>query len=200
MWKSIISVTIVLILVGIVFVTNFTDMFDKQADPNIVDVTGDTSIDGVTITAPNAEQIQVGNNAPSFQLPDLNGNEVEAFDVEQEYILLNFWATWCKPCTEEMPDLQAFEEANQATIKVVAVNTTNSETSVDKVKSFVDDGDFDFTILLDEDNTVYDHYAIVGMPTSFIIRNSDRQVMARVNGAMSLEQMQTQLEQIEKEN
>ncbi|WP_018934013.1 redoxin domain-containing protein [Gracilibacillus lacisalsi] len=197
MWKHVLSVSVVLILVAILIVTNFTNIGNKQSEPNIIDVTEDTSVDGVGITAPNVKQLQAGDKAPNFKLSNLSGSEVEAFDVEQDYILLNFWATWCKPCLDEMPDLQTFEHENRDTIKVIAVNTTNTESSIAKVKEFVDEGDFQFTVLLDEDDTVYDHYSIIGMPTSFIIRTSDQKVMKRINGAMSLEQMQDHLNEIQ---
>ncbi|WP_163580014.1 redoxin domain-containing protein [Gracilibacillus saliphilus] len=197
MWKRVLSVSVVLILVVILIVTNFTNIGDEQSEPNIIDVTEDTSVDGVGITAPNVKQLQAGDKAPNFRLPDLSGSEVEAFDVEQDYILLNFWATWCKPCLDEMPDLQTFEHENRDTVKVIAVNTTNTESSIAKVKEFVDEGDFKFTVLLDEDDTVYDHYSIIGMPTSFIIRTSDQKVIKRINGAMSLEQMQDHLNEIQ---
>lgn len=197
MWKSILSLSVVLLLVIILIVTNFTNIGDKQSKPNIIDVTEDTSVEGVGITAPNVKQLQPGDQAPNFQLPDLVGNEVEAFDVEQDYILLNFWATWCKPCLEEMPDMQTFENENKDTVKVIAVNTTNRENSIEKVEAFVEEGDYHFTILLDENDIVYDHYSIIGMPTSFLIRTSDQQVMKRTNGAMSLEQMQDQLKEVQ---
>ncbi|WP_208590870.1 redoxin family protein [Gracilibacillus suaedae] len=197
MWKRGLSVSVVLILVVILLVTNFTNIGDKSSEPNIIDVTEDTSVDGVGITAPNVKQLQAGDQAPNFRLPDLSGTEVEAFDVEQDYILLNFWATWCTPCLEEMPDLQTFENENKDTVKVIAVNTTNTESSIDKVKKFVDEGNFQFTVLLDEDDTVYEHYSIIGMPTSFMIRTSDQKVIKRINGAMSLEQMQDHLNEVQ---
>ncbi|WP_194842186.1 TlpA family protein disulfide reductase [Gracilibacillus salitolerans] len=197
MWKSVLSVSVVLILVVILIVTNFTNIGEKQSEPNIIDVTEDTSVEGVGITAPNVQQLQAGDQAPNFRLPDFSGDKVETFDVDQDYILLNFWATWCRPCLEEMPDLQTFENENKDTIKVVAVNTTNRETSIDKVKTFVEEGDFQFTVLLDEDDTVYEHYSIIGMPTSFIIRTSDQKIMKRINGAMTLDQMQDYLKELQ---
>ncbi|MGP4041178.1 redoxin domain-containing protein [Gracilibacillus sp. D59] len=197
MWKTVLSVMVVLILVVIVVITNFTNIGDQQSEPNIIDVTEDTSVDGVGITAPNVEQLQEGNQAPNFRLTDLAGNEVEAFDVEQDYILLNFWATWCKPCREEMPAMQTFENENSDTVKVIAVNATNRETSIDKVKAFVEEGNFEFTVLLDKDDVVYERYSIIGMPTSFIIRTSDQKVMKRINGAMTLEQMQDHLKELQ---
>ncbi|SFM36912.1 AhpC/TSA family protein [Gracilibacillus orientalis] len=197
MWKSILSAMVVLILVGIVVITNFTNIGDEQLNPNVIDVTEDTSVDGVGITAPNIEQLEVGDQAPSFRLADLTGSEVEAFNVEQDYVLLNFWATWCKPCLKEMPDMQTFEDENKDSIKVIAVNTTNRETSIDKVETFVDEGDFQFTILLDEEDIVYEHYSIIGMPTSFIIRTSDQKIMKRINGAMTLEQMEDHLKELQ---
>ncbi|WP_058307717.1 TlpA family protein disulfide reductase [Gracilibacillus massiliensis] len=188
MKKNFFSILVVLVLVVILLVMNFTNIGEKQSNPNIIDVTGDTSVDGVTITAPNAKQLQEGETAANFTLPNLHGESINALNHNQEYVLVNFWATWCPPCIEELPDLQTFEDRNPDLVKILAVNVTESETSVSNVQDFVEDYTFD--VVLDKENEVYDRYSVINMPTSFVIRTSDQKIMKRINGAVSLEQLE----------
>ncbi|GAE91507.1 cytochrome c-type biogenesis protein CcmG/DsbE [Gracilibacillus boraciitolerans JCM 21714] len=195
MWKNTFSLAVVFILIVLVFVMNFTPIGEKQAEPNIIDVSGDTSVDGVAITAPNVKQLQEGEIAPNFILSTLNGKKIEALNQSQEYIFLNFWATWCPPCVEEMPNLQTFQDNHPERVKILAVNVTETEPTIKKIRTFVDNGSFTFTILLDKDNTIYERYSIINMPTSFMIRTSDKKVMKRINGAVTLEQMEQLLKE-----
>ncbi|SHN17478.1 TlpA family protein disulfide reductase [Gracilibacillus kekensis] len=190
MKKNFFSILVVLVLVVILLVMNFTDIGEKQSTPNIIDVTGDTSVDGVTITGPNVKQLQEGETATNFTLPNLNDESINALNHNQEYVIVNFWATWCPPCIEELPDLQTFENQHPDLVKVIAVNVTETETSVSKVQNFVEEESFTFSVVLDGENAVYDRYSVINMPTSFIIRTSDQTIMKRINGAVSLEQLE----------
>lgn len=195
--KNFFSITVILLLVAILVVTNFTDWTEDDQEPNLIDVTGDTSQEGVAITSPSDSVLKEGDKAPAFALEDLEGNQIKGLNADQEYVLMNFWATWCPPCVEEMPALQAFEDKHSEKIKVVAVNVTNTESSVSKVKNFVDEGSFDYTILLDKEDAVYEAYSIINMPTSFFIRTSDQTIVKRVNGSMDENQMEDYLREIE---
>ncbi|UOQ47725.1 redoxin family protein [Gracilibacillus caseinilyticus] len=194
MWKNIISISIIILLVGIFIVTNFTNIGQDEHKPNIIDVTGDTSVEGGSISAPNAYQVNEGEEAPNFTLENREGEEQQAFDHDKPYTLVNFWATWCPPCVEEMPALQKFQQQNAETVQVVAVNVTNTETSKEVVYDFLDNGTFEYPILFDEEDIVYDGYSIINMPTSLLIRTSDLKILKRINGSMTLEQMQKYLE------
>lgn len=195
--KNFFSIAVILVLVAIVVVTNFTDWTEDDKDPNLIDVTGDTSQEGVAITSPSDSMLKEGDKAPAFVLEDLEGNQIKGLHADEEYILVNFWATWCAPCVDEMPALQAFEDKHSEKVKVVAVNVTNTETSVNKVQTFVNEGSFDYTILLDKEDVVYEAYSIINMPTSFFIRTSDQTIVKRVNGSMDEEQMADYLREIE---
>jgi len=52
----------------------------------------------------------IGQQSPDYRLADTNGNWIESADFEGRVVLLNFWATWCKPCREEMPMLADLRE------------------------------------------------------------------------------------------
>ena len=56
------------------------------------------------------DPIKGDKKAPDFSLRDLNGNKVEIKELKGKIILLNFWATWCGPCKEEMPSLEVLHQ------------------------------------------------------------------------------------------
>ncbi len=64
--------------------------------------------------------------APDFTLDTLSGKSISLSDYKGKKVLLNFWATWCKPCRMEMPDMQELQK-EYPDIAVAAVNFTSSE-------------------------------------------------------------------------
>ncbi|MGJ9384620.1 peroxiredoxin family protein [Salipaludibacillus sp. CF4.18] len=113
-----------------------------------------------------------GNFAPDFTLDSLAGDEVKLSDFRGEKVMVNFWATWCPPCRAEMPDIQEVYEEHD--IKILAVNLTETEPDIDSIKSFKDDFELTFPILLDEKIEVADIYEVQPIPTSYLIDSQGR--------------------------
>lgn len=96
-----------------------------------------------------------GRKAPNFKLEDLKGKVVDL----QQYlgegpVLLSFWATWCKPCHEELVHLQKlYNEYKDKGFTMLAIST-DSEKSVAKVKPFVKSKRYNFPVLLDTNSKV----------------------------------------------
>jgi peroxiredoxin len=107
----------------------------------------------------------VGKAAPPFQLTDLTGAKETLAEYRGRPVVLNFWATWCEPCKQEMPALQA-EAASSKDLVVLGID--NVEPAI-RVKPFVQQYGITFPILLDQDGTVVEQYRIIGMPTSFFV-------------------------------
>jgi peroxiredoxin len=106
--------------------------------------------------------------APEFSLPDINGKKISLSDFKGKVILLNFWATWCGPCTAEMPSLNRLYAAfkNDGFV-VLAVSIDPSDKPV---RSFVSAKGITFPVLMDPDKEAYfDLYAVFALPTSFLI-------------------------------
>lgn len=203
MWKKIVAIILLSVLVILVIYNNFPSLFSNEAnnEPNMFDVTGDTSIDGEYIVAPNKEMLKEGMQAPDFSLSSLHSDElVSLSNFSKEYIVLNFWATWCKPCTEEMPDLQKLKETYESKVDVIALNITSMESKVENIKKFIKDGNFTMDVLLDTDGQTYEQYSVINVPSTFFIRKSDYTIVKRVNGMMTYAQMEDHLEGIFNEN
>ncbi|WP_163536884.1 redoxin domain-containing protein [Gracilibacillus sp. YIM 98692] len=190
MKKNILGISIIAVLVAIFLIDQFYTPKQEDTGPNEVDVTGDPSISGEALTAPNQKLLQEGDKAPPFQLVNLQGDKATWDDFDTSVVVLNFWATWCKPCMEEMPDLATLHNEYGEEAQVVAVNVTDTETSEEKVHQFVQDGSFPFAILLDKEASMYDSYSIINIPTTFFIRSEDQEIIKRVNGFMTYEQME----------
>lgn len=94
--------------------------------------------------------------APEFSLKDINGNKVT---LKENYgegpVYISFWATWCKPCREELKIIQQlYEKYEECGFKVLAINTEGPKAS-GKIKSFVKSNGWTFNILIDNDGEVF---------------------------------------------
>src|SRR5256712_1951425 len=127
----------------------------------------------------------VGAPAPDIALKDLQGQEVRLSDLHGKVVLVNFWATWCKPCKEEMPAMQAsYERLRDQGFVVLAVNELED---VEKVAEHIKTHGHTFLVVMDHNNGVANRYGVVGLPASFLI---DRQGIVRehIFGSLLTEQ------------
>jgi cytochrome c biogenesis protein CcmG, thiol:disulfide interchange protein DsbE len=112
---------------------------------------------------------QKGFLAPDFVLKTLDGQSIRLSDLRGKGVILNFWASWCGPCKEEMPDLEkVFKDYEKKGLVVLAVN----ETVMDDRQSaamFAAQYDLTFPILLDEDGAVGHAYRVEALPSSYFI-------------------------------
>ena len=106
-------------------------------------------------------------------------------------VLLNFWATWCGFCDLEMPDLQKINDENDDLV-VLAVNVREEE---DIVKSYIEEGGYDFPVVFDEDGDVAPMYLISGMPTTYFI-DAEGIIVDFYPGMLTMEQMEDKLKQM----
>ncbi|MBI4400523.1 MAG: TlpA family protein disulfide reductase [Nitrospirae bacterium] len=109
----------------------------------------------------------LGMPAHEFSLPDLSGRVQSLSQYRGKIVLLNFWATWCKPCTTEMPAMQAaYERLRDHDFAVLAINELED---TQKVAEHIRDHGHTFPVLLDQDNRVANLYGVFGLPVSVFI-------------------------------
>lgn len=114
------------------------------------------------------------DTAPGFALPDATGNTVTLADFEGQVVLINFWASWCGPCREEMPLLdQLSERYGPLGFTMLGINVEEDSTLADR---FLEGTPVDFPILYDRENSVSQLYDVIAMPTTVIV---DRQGQVR---------------------
>ncbi len=117
-----------------------------------------------------------GAPAPPLVLPMLNGDAVHLSDFSGKVVLVNFWASWCAPCVNEMPRLQQWHEqyADDGLV-VLGVNTLYLD-SQEAVEAFLHDLDISYPMLVDQQGDVSRQWLAQSLPRSYVI---DRQGMVR---------------------
>ncbi len=114
-----------------------------------------------------------------FELESLGGEKVSLRSLKGKVVFLNFWATWCPPCREEMPSMELlYRELHEEGLEILAINLQEGKNQVQK---FVTDYGLTFQILLDKTGRVGASYGARNIPTSFII-DRDGIVLAGVVG------------------
>ncbi|UFU01140.1 redoxin domain-containing protein [Radiobacillus kanasensis] len=151
--------------------------------------------EGAGIVSSNApEQLEIGENAPDFTLENLQGELTSLSMYEGKIVFLNFWATWCDYCKEEMPIMESIQSEYKGDVHVIAVNALNSELDgVNKVKNYINQGGYTFEVLLDREGSVVNQYRVVGLPTTFVIDKEGKLIETKL-GPMTEEYMQGVIE------
>ena len=126
----------------------------------------------INIFAQEQEE-QVGRSAPNFKLQDLDGNYVSLKnELGDGPVLLSFWATWCKPCIEEMTKYkEIYSDYKDHGFKVLAISI-DDERTVAKVKPFAKSKNYPFLVLLDTNSDVARKYYAQNVPYSVLIDKS----------------------------
>lgn len=137
------------------------------------------------------EGTEEGMKAPDFTLDTLSGKSISLSDYKGKKVLLNFWATWCKPCRMEMPDMQELQK-EYPDIAVAAVNFTSSEKNIQAVKLFADHYQLTFPILIDKSGINGD-FNVLSYPTTYILDEKGTIQHIRV-GTMTKKEMKEKLD------
>lgn len=135
--------------------------------------------------------LKAGTKAPDFSLQTLDGENVKLSDYEGKKVVLNFWATWCKPCREEMPDLQTIYSENNEEIVILAVNMD----AHNDVKGFTDSYAVTFPVLLDVEDKVSKIYRVISLPTTYFI-DEKGDIAQKHLGQITYEQLEEVLKQL----
>ncbi|WP_152392691.1 redoxin domain-containing protein [Paenibacillus guangzhouensis] len=129
-------------------------------------------------SAPHDKAV-VGEAAPLFIIKDLQGQEIRLADYKGKGVLINFWASWCNPCVNELPLLN---EAYKLTgVPMLAINVGEDAETVQK---FVDRYELAFPIALDADNQIKQQYRAVGLPLTLLI-NAEGELVDRHEGELT---------------
>ncbi len=115
------------------------------------------------------EPLTVGKVAPDFELPDLTEQEVRLSDYRGKVVFLNFWATWCKPCKEEMPSMEVLYRQFKDDGLVVLAVSIDRVTTKDDIPPFVKSMDLSFPVLVDSWGQTDKRYKLMGVPETYII-------------------------------
>ena len=128
----------------------------------------------------------VGMQVEDFQLADLDGKTQSLSQYRGKVVLVNFWATWCKPCTTEMPAMQAsFDKFRDKGFVVLAINELEDDA---RVREHIKQYGHTFPVLMDRNNKVANQFGVFGLPVSVFIDQGGR-VQEYIKGGLLTEQM-----------
>ena len=141
--------------------------------------------------------------AYDFQLKDQYGNTHTLSDYKGKVVFLNFWATWCPPCREEMPHIEEIYKEygyNKNDVVILGAaspatteNPSPQDESEEKIKAFLIKNNYTFPVVFDVKGEIFRNYYINAFPTTFMI-DKDGNIMGYVAGALSKENMKKIIE------
>jgi len=171
------------LLFGVIFIGAILFFFEHftEAPISIADVKTEEKFD--------QKKSAVGYLAPDFSLRNLKGNYQSLDSFSGQVVVLNFWATWCVPCRVEMPSFEKlYRRYRSEGVTVLAV--TLDKNSEQNIKSFVEEYELSFPVLLDEEGKVERLYPSMTIPFTYVI-DRDGRIVARVDGAKNWESNET---------
>jgi peroxiredoxin len=115
---------------------------------------------------------ELGQRAPDYHTVSLSGDSVSLEQMRGRVVLLNVWATWCHPCREEIPVLQALHERYaSAGLSLVGVSV-DARGEEDTIHEFAKDFNMTYPLWLDPDERVQSTFLAIGVPATFLIDRS----------------------------
>ena len=131
-----------------------------------------------------ATELSQGDQAPDFTAEVNDGSTFSLTEQKDKVILLNFWATWCGPCVEEMPAFEKLYQEYGDQVAILAVNSMEDKGTVDQ---FIEEQGYTFPIAYDEKGEIISKYPTDGIPYTLVI-GKDGTVKKIYIGAKGAEQ------------
>ncbi len=120
------------------------------------------------LVSKGSSRLQVGEAVPTAPLPQLEGGRSESLaDYKGEWVLVNFWASWCLPCRAEAPALEEFQRQHgKSRFTVVGIDTQDLS---DDARAFVERYGLSYPQLRDGNGDIADEYGTTGVPENFLV-------------------------------
>jgi cytochrome c biogenesis protein CcmG, thiol:disulfide interchange protein DsbE len=130
-------------------------------------------------SVPNLEQLRDPSAMPEFTLPDVAGRKVSLSDFRGKIVMLNFWASWCAPCREEMPAMERlYREFSDRGFVVLSVNVRDKR---EDALAFMKELNLTYPVVFDPSGRWLLRYGAWGLPNTYLI-GRDREGLARMRG------------------
>jgi len=133
--------------------------------------------------------------APDFTVLDYDGKEVKLSDFRGNPVVINFWATWCYYCKEEMPDFNdAYKKYPEVKFMMVDAADGYQET-VESGKKYIEEQGFEFDVYFDTNMEAVNAYYVSGFPATYFI-DKDGNLVAGANGMIDFETLEKGIKMI----
>ncbi|MEI7026375.1 TlpA family protein disulfide reductase [Paenibacillus sp. y28] len=156
--------------------------------------TGVIMLTAINRSPASRTEAKIGYPAPSFQLSALDGANLGLQQPPAGPAVILFWASWCEPCTTEMPQWAKLYSQYKNDIRLYAINLTGRDHEAD-VEAFVRKYSLPFPVLLDKDMRVAEAYHIAPLPTTFFM-NRDGMIVERMVGTTTDEALEEKIRKL----
>jgi cytochrome c biogenesis protein CcmG, thiol:disulfide interchange protein DsbE len=130
--------------------------------------------------------------------PDLAGRDYDLVDSAGQWVLVNFFATWCTPCVQEHDDLVAFSNAHALAGDAVVVSVVFSD-DPDDVEAFFAENGGDWPLVLDEDGRIATDWGVARVPESYLVAPNGV-VVAKIVGGIEHDKLERLLEEAKRQS
>jgi thiol-disulfide isomerase/thioredoxin len=131
---------------------------------------------------------------PQFSLSNLDGKNVTLNDFADKVLLVDFWATWCGPCREEIPHLnKLYSNYKSRGFEILGISMDTE--GAGPVKQFVKDFEIKYPVVMGDDNVAQDFGGIMGLPTTFIV-DRKRNIVKKFIGLPPNEELEKTVRQL----
>lgn len=159
-YKKITPLILVVFMLLVLTACQNTDVLEPVTNEGVTTPSNDEASTETTEATTEPEPYIVED----FELTALDGTKSHLSQYEGQIIVLNFWATWCGYCVEEMPLLDEMDKRDDITVVAISVGE-DAET----VRKYIEEGGYDFDVYLDESGTLASKFGVTGFPTSLFL-------------------------------
>ena len=180
-------VLLVALLIALLFAAS--NLYRSLTDADISSASQQTVPEEADQTVTGSEKQEEAPVAPDFTVYDGSGKPVSLSEMTGAPLVLNFWASWCPPCKEELPD---FDEAWRTNLEVrfMMINLTDGgQETRETAQAFIDETGYGFPVYFDEDMDAADTYGVTAIPTTVFI-NRDGTISSTYVGMMTAQALE----------
>ncbi|XRG80074.1 TlpA disulfide reductase family protein [Rossellomorea sp. GAMAL-10_SWC] len=177
--KKVIPLLILLVALGY----SIFQLYEKKEEEKKVSNNNDAYIASIQKLG-----VQVGQQAPDIQLMTLDEKKVNLSSFKGKKVILNFWATWCPPCQDEIPALEKFHQEHKGIEMIGVADYIGEKKDLNFIKNFVNKNSMNYRILIDENGDNFRKYGVISIPTTYFI-NPNGEVVFKQIGPLTEKQL-----------
>jgi len=177
--KKVIPLLILLVALGY----SIFQLYEKKEEEKKVSNNNDAYIASIQKLG-----VQVGQQAPDIQLMTLDEKKVNLSAFKGKKVILNFWATWCPPCQDEIPALEKFHQEHKDIEMIGVADYIGEKKDLNFIKNFVNKNSMNYRILIDENGDNFRKYGVLSIPTTYFI-NPNGEVVFKQIGPLTEKQL-----------
>lgn len=177
-----------LVAVALIVIVAIVALEDPFAESPIVGASSRS--DGVDIPTGTA----VGQRLPDFNLVTVDGKEISSSDFRGKVVFVNFWATWCPFCVDEMPDLQRLFDEGGGDVVVLGINRAESLQKQNEFLTQELDIEITYPLLLDPSDNLAEAFGVRVMPTTFILDERGVIIQVKLGQFVNLDELKQAIE------